>query len=96
MSPAEWIALVGLALTVALASVASWRASLRRDGTIDERMAQLRKDLDHHADQTTKRLDAHDARFDEGRERRHELRTQVQQLYGEIKEELAELRGRQR
>lgn len=96
MSPGEWIALVGLAMTVILASVGSWRASLKRDATTDAEIKQLRKELDQHRTECAHRDEVVWARFDEEKDRRHELRTKVQQLYGETKEELAELRGRQR
>ena len=96
MSPGEWIALVSLAVMVATASVASWRNSVKRDATNDALMTQFRHELDQHRIECASRDHAVWQRFDEDKDRRHALGTRVQQLYGEIKEELAELRGRQR
>lgn len=41
MTAVEWIALAGLALTVLIASIGSWRQASRRDGAIDERLKAL-------------------------------------------------------
>lgn len=112
MSAGEWIALGGLAITVVVASLATWRASLRRDGAIDERLANiavkdaaqdqqiasletsLRASIEAHAAEDATRERAMWRRIDEDRDKRHEVRNKMQTLYSELKEELAEMRGR--
>lgn len=112
MTAGEWIALGGLAITVVVASLATWRASLRRDGAIDERLsnmamkdaardtqigaleAALRATIESHVADGTARERAMWRRIDEDRDKRHELRNKMQTLYSELKEELAEMRGR--
>ncbi len=94
MGPGEWLALAGLALTVGIASLATWRSAVIRDAKIDEQLASLRRDLDMHSAHDDRQFEIIRARAEEDREKRHQLRTKVQELYAELREDLAALRPR--
>lgn len=80
MSPGEWIALVALALSVVVPTLASWRASIRRGEKIDAvldaimlRLGQAETAQRTHEAEDDKRIDDHDEQLERVREDVHRL-----------------------
>lgn len=72
MTPGEWIALVALALSVIVPTLASWRASIVRDARLEAkvdallgRVATIEADTERHGEEDDHRFERVTDRLDE-------------------------------
>lgn len=87
MAPGEWIALVALALSVIVPTLASWRSTIIRGQRIDAmleaimvRLGELEESQASHEAADTRRLDRHDEQLEQVREDRHDLDLRLTRL----------------
>lgn len=75
MLPAEWIALVALALSVVVPTLASWRAAAVRDANMLAKLDAIGKRLDD----IERRAERHEHLIEAEREARHKLELRIAQ-----------------